>query len=164
MASDFSRFGQFDDLFRQFFDDSWPSARPLGATRQRQMERVDVTQFFSEATNEIIEAAARTAVEWGEGEIDAEHLLHATLSHDIVRHVLEQVDADPDAIRQKLEEENKGNQGSQMAEIGLAPGGKRALLQAYQESQEVGSFLRGPGAHPARHRGRHRVRSRAAPP
>ncbi len=31
-----------------------------------------------------------------------------------------------------------------MAEIGLAPGGKRALLQAYQESQEVGSSYVGP--------------------
>ena len=95
MTSDFSRFGQFDDLFNRFFEDAWPGSRPPGRTRQSQMERVDVTQFFSKATNQLIEDAGRTAVDWGDGEIDADHLLHAALGHDIVRHVLQQVDADP---------------------------------------------------------------------
>jgi ATP-dependent Clp protease ATP-binding subunit ClpC len=144
MASEFSRFGQFDDLFNRFFEDTWPGSRPFGRTRQSQMERVDVTQFFSKATNELIQDAGRTAVDWGDGDIDAEHLLHAALGHDIVRHVLEQVDADPGAIKRQLEEEGKGRAKDGIEEIGLAPGGTRALMQAYQESREVGSSYVGP--------------------
>ena len=140
-----SGFGLFDDMFNRFFEDSWPGTQRSGRVDQRQMERVDVTQFFSKATNQLIEDAARTAVEWGDPEIDGEHLLHAALGQDIVRHVLEQVDADPDAIRRQLEEEY-GGQGDkrEATEMGLAPGGKRALLQAYEESQELGHSYVGP--------------------
>ena len=151
--SDFGGFGTFDDLFSRFFDDPWGNGGgsraggPFGRTGQRQMERVDVTAYFSKATNDLIEKAARTAVEWGQTEIDAEHLLHAALEHDIVRHVLEQVDADPDAVRRQVEEEfgrTGARDEAERQEISLAPGGKRVLLQAYQESQDMGASYVGP--------------------
>ena len=75
------------------------------ARRARQVERVDVTQFFSDATRELLQRAAQTALEWGSLDLDSDHLLYAALQDDVVRHVLRQVDADPDAIAAQIEEE-----------------------------------------------------------
>src|SRR2546423_15140172 len=93
----------FDDFFSDFFGDGPSRARP--AAPQRQVERVDVTQFFSDATRELLRRAAQTAVEWGSLDLDTDHLLHAALRDDAVRHVLHQIDADPDAIPAEFEEE-----------------------------------------------------------
>src|SRR5215216_7598061 len=48
----------FDDFFGRFFDEE-----PLGGTRRggavprRQAEQVDITQFFSDATSEVLQRA-----------------------------------------------------------------------------------------------------------
>ena len=59
------------------------------AAPQRQVERVDVTQFFSDATRSLLQRAARTALEWGSLDLDTDHLLYAALQDDVVRHVLD---------------------------------------------------------------------------
>src|SRR5438128_12573444 len=104
MANRFGGRGSlFDDFFSDFFGD-----RPSGggvAAPSRQVERVDVTQFFSDATRSLLQRAAQTALEWGSLDLDTDHLLHAALADDVVRHVLRQVDADPQAIVAQLEEE-----------------------------------------------------------
>src|SRR2546423_11103259 len=108
-----SRFGGrssslFDDFFSDFFGDGQTagagSARRQAAP-QRQVERVDVTEFFSDATRELLQRAAQTAVEWGSLDLESDHLLYAALQDDVVRHVLRQIDADPDAISAEIEEE-----------------------------------------------------------
>jgi ATP-dependent Clp protease ATP-binding subunit ClpC len=137
----------FDDFFSDFFGDS---ASGTGAgtggrvsAPQRQVERVDVTQFFSDATRELLQRAAQTALEWGSLDLDSEHLLHAALQDDVVRHVLEQIDADPQAIAAQLEEEAEKGERTDVAPS-LAPDAKAALLAAYEESRELGSSYVGP--------------------
>ena len=139
----------FDDFFSDFFGDS---ATGTGAgtgtggrvsAPQRQIERVDVTQFFSDATRELLQRAAQTALEWGSLDLDSEHLLHAALQDDVVRHVLEQIDADPQAIAAQLEEEAEKGDRTDVAPS-LAPDAKAALLAAYEESRELGSSYVGP--------------------
>src|SRR3954447_24003254 len=49
----------FDDFFSDFFGQNAPAGRP--AAPRRQVERVDVTQFFSDATSELLRRAAQTA-------------------------------------------------------------------------------------------------------
>ncbi len=133
----------FDDFFSDFFGDG-PTAGRLGApTQQRQVERVDVTQFFSDATRELLRRAAQTAVEWGSLDLDSDHLLCAALQDDVVRHILDQIDADPQAIAAQLEEEaEKG--GRTDVSPSLSPDAKAALLAAYDESRELGSSYVGP--------------------
>ncbi len=133
----------FDDFFSDFFGDG-PTAGRLGApTQQRQVERVDVTQFFSDATRELLRRAAQTAVEWGSLDLDSDHLLYAALQDDVVRHILDQIDADPQAIAAQLEEEaEKG--GRTDVSPSLSPDAKAALLAAYDESRELGSSYVGP--------------------
>ena len=137
----------FDDLLADFFGDSatGPGAGTGGrvSAPQRQVERVDVTQFFSDATRELLQRAAQTALEWGSLDLDSEHLLHAALQDDVVRHVLEQIDADPQAIAAQLEEEAEMGERTDVAPS-LAPDAKAALLAAYEESRELGSSYVGP--------------------
>src|SRR5918997_845570 len=120
----------FDDFFGRFFDEE-----PLGETRRgsvvprRQAEQVDITQFFSDATSELLQRAAQQAVEWGSLDLTSEHLLNAALEDNVVRRLLE-------------EEVQKG--GRMDVAPSLAPDAKRALLAAYEESRALGTSYIGP--------------------
>jgi ATP-dependent Clp protease ATP-binding subunit ClpC len=139
-----NRFGGrslFDDFFSDFFGSSPGSGG--AAAPARPAESVDVTQFFSDATRELLRRAAQTALEWGSLDLDTDHLLHATLQDDVARHVLQQLDADPDAIAAQVEEEAEKGQRTDVAPS-LTPDAKAALLAAYEESRELGSSYVGP--------------------
>ena len=137
--------GLFDDFFNSFFDEG-PRRIPVGGGRaspRRQAEQVDITQFFSDSTSELLQRAAQQAAEWGSLNLNSEHLLWSALHDEVVRRVLEGVDADPEAIRAQVEEEvNKG--GRTDVSPSLAPDAKRALLAAYDESQALSSSYVGP--------------------
>jgi ATP-dependent Clp protease ATP-binding subunit ClpC len=133
----------FDDFFSDFLADGGTGAGERMPAQQRQVERVDVTQFFSDATRELLQRAAQTALEWGSLDLDTDHLLYAALQDDVVRHVLEQIDADPQAIAAQLEEEADKGERTDVAPS-LAPDAKAALLAAYEESRELGSSYVGP--------------------
>jgi ATP-dependent Clp protease ATP-binding subunit ClpC len=134
----------FDEFFSDFFDRS-----PTGggaATAQapaRRAESVDVTQFFSDATRSLLQRAAQTALEWGSLDLESDHLLYGALQDNVVRHVLEQVGADPAAIAAQLQEEAEQAERTDVAPS-LAPDAKAALLAAYEESRELGSSYVGP--------------------
>src|SRR5919205_68826 len=139
----------FDDFFNRFFEDAseGPGRIPIrggGATSGRRgAEQVDITQFFSDSTSELLQRAARQAAEWGSLDLNTEHLLWSALQDEVVRTVLERLDADAGAIRAQLEEEvNKGSRTD--VSPSLAPDAKRALLSAYEESQALGTSYIGP--------------------
>src|SRR5215211_6129981 len=81
MSGRFGGRGLFDDFFSDFFDQRTGGGGPATAPT-RQVERVDVTQFFSDATRELLQRAAQTALEWGSLDLDTDHLLHAALRDD----------------------------------------------------------------------------------
>src|SRR5438270_10285016 len=62
-----SRFGGrgslFDDFFSDFLGDGGTGTRASAPSRQD--ERVDVTQFFSAATRNLLKRAEHTALDWG---------------------------------------------------------------------------------------------------
>jgi ATP-dependent Clp protease ATP-binding subunit ClpC len=129
----------FDEFFSDFFERSPARAQPA----QRQVERVDVTDYFSDATRELLQRAARTALDWGSLDLDSDHLLYAALQDDVVRHVLSQLDADPEAIAAQVEEEAERAERTDVAPS-LSPDAKAALLAAYDESRELGTSYVGP--------------------
>jgi ATP-dependent Clp protease ATP-binding subunit ClpC len=141
MSSRFGGRSLFDDFFSDFFDQG-PSAGRVSAPT-RQVERVDVTQFFSDATRELLQRAAQTALEWGSLDLDTDHLLHAALRDDVVGHVLRTIDADPDAIAAQLGEEAEKTERTDVAPS-LTPDAKAVLLAAYDESRELGASYVGP--------------------
>ncbi len=132
----------FDEFFSDFFDRG-AGAGSATPAQERQVERVDVTQFFSDATRQLLQRAAQTALEWGSLDLDSDHLLYAALQDDVVRHVLSQVDADPEAIMAQIDEEAEKAERTDVAPS-LSPDAKAALLAAYQESRELDSSYVGP--------------------
>jgi ATP-dependent Clp protease ATP-binding subunit ClpC len=142
MSNRFGGGSLFDDFFSDFFNDRSPSRQSAPAPA-RQVDRVDVTQFFSDATRQLLQRAAQTALEWGSLDLDTDHLLYAALQDDVVRHVLDQVDADPAAIAAQVEEEAEQAERTDVAPS-LSPDAKAALLAAYEESQELGASYVGP--------------------
>jgi ATP-dependent Clp protease ATP-binding subunit ClpC len=148
MSSGLGRRSLFDDFFSDFFDEGraggqvGPSGTPT-PSQQRQVERVDVTQFFSDATRHLLQRAAQTAVEWGSLDLDSDHLLYAALQDDVVRHVLDQIDADPEAIAAQVKEEADKRERADVSPS-LSPDAKAALLAAYEESRGLGSSYVGP--------------------
>jgi ATP-dependent Clp protease ATP-binding subunit ClpC len=104
---------------------------------------VDVTQFFSDATRGLLQRAAQTAFEWGSLDLDSDHLLYAALQDDVVRHVLAQIDADPEAIASQVEEEADRAERTDVSPS-LAPDAKAALLAAYEESRALDASYVGP--------------------
>jgi ATP-dependent Clp protease ATP-binding subunit ClpC len=135
----------FDDFFNRFFDEG-PRRVPTadrGVSPGRQAEQVDITQFFSDSTSELLQRAARRAADWGSLDLNTEHLLRATLEDEVAQRVLAEVDANPDALQAQLEEEaNKGARSD--VSLSLAPDVKRALLSAYEESQALSASYIGP--------------------
>jgi ATP-dependent Clp protease ATP-binding subunit ClpC len=134
----------FDDFFSDFFGDRpGGDGRRAAAPARQAAEGVDITQFFSDATRELLQRAAQTALEWGSLDLDTDHLLYAALQDNVVRHVLDQVDADPEAIAAQVEEEAEQAERTDVAPS-LAPDAKAALLAAYNESRELGASYVGP--------------------
>ena len=134
----------FDDFFGRFFDEG-PHGEPHrgSAVPRRQAEQVDITQFFSAATSELLQRAAQQALEWGSLDLTSEHLLYAALEDNVVRRVLEGAGADPEHVRAQLEEEVQKGDRTDVAPS-LAPDAKRALLAAYEESRALGASYIGP--------------------
>ena len=73
--------------------------------------------------------------------------------------LLEQIDADPQAIAAQLEEEAEMGERTDVAPS-LAPDAKAALLAAYEESRELSSSYVGPRARAAGIGAGHRYRGR----
>src|SRR5215207_11541150 len=134
----------FDDFFGRFFDEG-PHGEPHrgSAVPRRQAEQVDITQFFSAATSELLQRAAQQALEWGSLDLTSEHLLYSALEDNVVRRVLEGAGADPEQVRAQLEEEVQKGGRTDVAPS-LAPDAKRALLAAYEESRALGASYIGP--------------------
>src|SRR5580765_4693051 len=140
----------FDEFFSDFFGDSAFGGRGPGAdggtttTRPRRpAEQIDVTQYFSDATRQLLQRAAQKAMEWGSLDVDSTHLLWAATQDEVVRHVLQQVGADPAAIAAQIEEEADVKERTDVAPS-LSPDAKAALLAAYEESRRIGASYVGP--------------------
>ena len=131
----------FDEFFGRFFDEGPQGTAPGRAAVPRRTEQVDITRYFSDATTELLQRAARSAMEQGSLDLTDEYLLFAALEDPTVRRVLDAADADQ--IHAQLEESDEKGGPTDVAPS-LSPGAKRALLTAYEESRALGSSYIGP--------------------
>ena len=124
----------FDDLFARFFGGSAP---------QRPAQRIDIGQLLTDQARELVRDAAAQAAQWGDSDLDTEHLLWAATRQDSVRRLLTAAGADPDAIARDIE--SSAQRGEPRDEPpSLTPAAKRALLDARQISRAFGSSYIGP--------------------
>src|ERR687896_602007 len=143
----------FDEFFSDFFDRPFgadqgtgPSAVRPGTpaqTARRRVEQVDITDFFSDATRELLQRAAQRALEWGSLDLDSEHLLWAAMQDDLVAQIVRQADGDPQAIAAQVADEAERGGRTDVAPS-LSPEAKAALLRAYDEMRELNSSYLGP--------------------
>ncbi|MDX6699483.1 MAG: ATP-dependent Clp protease ATP-binding subunit ClpC [Solirubrobacteraceae bacterium] len=149
-GSPFGRLGGrsslFDEFFSDFFDRGAGASAPAGGARtraRRPVEQVDVTEFFSDATRELLQRAAQRAVEWGSLDLNTEHLLWSAMQDDLVASVVRQADGDPQAIAAQIEDEAEPGGRTDVAPS-LSPESKAALLAAYDEMRELNASYLGP--------------------
>jgi ATP-dependent Clp protease ATP-binding subunit ClpC len=124
----------FDDLFARFFGGSVP---------QRPARRIDIGQLLTDQARELVRDAAAQAAQWGDPDLDTEHLLWAATRQDSVRRLLTAVGANPDAIARDIESSAQRGEPRDVPPS-LTPAAKRALLDARQISRAFGSSYIGP--------------------
>src|SRR5215469_9078037 len=125
------------------FDDFLARIYGAGGGPMRSGHRVDITQLMSGPARELLAAAAAQATQWGDADLDTEHLLWAASTLEPTRTLLARAGADPEALARTV----AGHQDHQRSRTGppqLTPGAKRALLDAHQISRAMGSNYIGP--------------------
>src|SRR4051795_13375934 len=123
--------GPYGSPFDDFF------ARYMGGPRQPR-QRVDITQLLSEQARELVNAAARRAVDVGSPDLDTDHLLWAMTVEEPTRQLISRAGVDPARLRTEVG--GLPRRGEPRAESpALTPAAKRTLLDAHQISRAMGS-------------------------
>ncbi len=124
----------FDEFLARFFG---------GAVPGRPVQRVDIGQLLTAQSKELLQDAATQASQWGDPDLDTDHLLWAACQQEPVRRLLTAAGADPDAIARDVE--SRAQRGQPRDDLpSLTPSAKRALLDARQISRAFGTSYIGP--------------------
>ncbi|WP_250549307.1 ATP-dependent Clp protease ATP-binding subunit [Pseudonocardia sp. H11422] len=99
---------------------------------------------MSPGARELMATAAQQAMERGDNDLDAQHLLLATTRLEPTRQWLARAGADPDAIARVLDERLPREDAPSGRAPVLTPAAKRALLDGHQISRSLGSSYIGP--------------------
>ncbi|MGW1795679.1 ATP-dependent Clp protease ATP-binding subunit [Streptomyces sp. NPDC001984] len=127
----------FSDLLNRFFGMS-PSSSPPA------VQRVPIGRLLTDSSQELINLAARRALDDGTTDLDTEHLLWAATKVDPARTLLAQAGVDPDALGDQIAEILPHESSEPSSEPGLTPAAKRTLAAAYARSQATGVSYIGP--------------------
>src|SRR5438105_4910283 len=140
-----------DDMLGDFLDDGFRRSSGRSAPRQagrpgRDREATDVGEVLSAQAEEILQQAARIAVERGGREVDSEHVLYALADNDVVQAILSRLKISPKDLKAQIDEmvPPKERKGLQRGEVGVSPRVKAALLAAFTASRELGHSYVGP--------------------
>ena len=111
---------------------------------QGQSEKTDITQLFSQMTKQVIQKAAEIAMEYGQRNIDSEHLLLALLEDgEVMERIFKELGIkSEDFISFVKQQLGKGT--SQSNSLGITPRAKQIIQLAFQESMELGHNYIGP--------------------
>ncbi len=139
-----------DDMLGSLFGDEEAGAERRGRPRSRGRDResVDLTEYLSLQGEEILQQAARTAVEWGSRDVDSEHLLYALADNDVVQKILERFKLSPQDLKRQVEETSPRREGRKARgdrqQVGVSPRVKAALESAFRVSRDLGHSYVGP--------------------
>jgi ATP-dependent Clp protease ATP-binding subunit ClpC len=141
--------GIFDDMFERLAgtadagsagEAAESGSRRLPVRRRRtNREAVDVADYLSEQTKELLQRAAQLAAEWGKREVDTEHLLYVLADNEVAQAIFKQFRIAPQDIKTELEKTSPHEKAAAEArEIGVSPRVKSALVHAFEASRELG--------------------------
>ncbi|OII13984.1 ATP-dependent Clp protease ATP-binding subunit [Curtobacterium sp. MCBA15_008] len=124
------------------------AAQNTGAQRSVPLGRpVDITRLLSRRTHELLQRTAEYAVEQGQHEVDALHILHVLVRTDPFTAVIRQAGVDPEQLADEVEQrlpmarEAGDDQSGRPALTGTA---QRILLEATQAARGFGSTYTDP--------------------
>lgn len=115
-------------------------ARYLAGERARAERSIDLSRFLGARTQELLQRAGRFALERGQRELDALHLLRVLVAEAPARDAVERVGADAGAILHATDERLPA--ASAPADVDgavITPSVQRALFHAFQVARSSGS-------------------------
>jgi ATP-dependent Clp protease ATP-binding subunit ClpC len=116
-------------------------ARFLSGAQQRPgrpAHRIDIGRLMTEQARDMVRDAATQAAEWGDADLDTDHLLWAATQQEPTRRLLAAAGGLPEAIARQIE--SRPHDGRARGEQpSLTPSAKRALLDARQIARALGS-------------------------
>ncbi|WP_144749895.1 ATP-dependent Clp protease ATP-binding subunit [Curtobacterium pusillum] len=134
------------DSFDEFLARLLASQNP-GAQRSVPLGRpVDITRLLSRRTHELLQRTAEYAVEQGQHEVDALHVLHVLVRTDPFTAIVRQAGVDPEQLADEIEQrlpmaQERGDGADRPALTGTA---QRILLEATQAARGFGSTYTDP--------------------
>jgi ATP-dependent Clp protease ATP-binding subunit ClpC len=128
--------GSYDDFLNQYFGSG--AGGPRGPVR-----RIDLTRLMSAGARQLVAVAAQQAIDRGDTDLDAQHLLLASTQLQPTRQWLGRAGVDPDAIARQLDDRLQRGDPTGRAPS-LTPAAKRALLDGHQVARSLGSTYIGP--------------------
>ncbi|MFD5213268.1 ATP-dependent Clp protease ATP-binding subunit [Microbacterium sp. NPDC058345] len=132
MPNDFNEAGagSFDEFL----------ARYLAGEQARQARSIDLSRFLTARTQQILQRAGRLALERGQTELDALHVLRVIVEDDAVAQAIQHIGAEPrtiiDAVDARLP---MPGTASRQGAATIMPSASRALFHAYQVARSSGA-------------------------
>ncbi|MFN3699868.1 MAG: Clp protease N-terminal domain-containing protein, partial [Dictyoglomus sp.] len=135
----------FGDLFRDFFGEDFDF--PFGSLLSREREAIDLGDYLSEVSKDLLQKAARKAVDFGKNQVGTEHLLYVLLDNDVIGEILKQFKVSPQEIKSYIE--NNAPKGTfkpegEEIEVEISPRLKSALDRAFRVSRDLEHNYVGP--------------------
>ncbi|PPH97055.1 AAA family ATPase [Rathayibacter sp. AY1D1] len=116
-------------------------ARYLDGERARAARSIDLSRFLTARTRDILQSAGRFALERGQTELDALHVLRVLIDDETVSQAVRRIGGDPAAIataaEARLPQADEAHASQNAATI--TPSAQRALFHAYQVARSSGS-------------------------
>ncbi|BDZ40531.1 ATP-dependent Clp protease ATP-binding subunit [Microbacterium suwonense] len=132
MPNDFNEAGSgsFDEFL----------ARYLAGEQARQTRSIDLSRFLTARTQQILQRAGRFALERGQTELDALHVLRVIVEDEAVSHAIRRIGADPVAIAKAVDAGlPESRPAAEVDAASLTSSASRALFHAYQVARSSGS-------------------------
>ena len=132
MPNDFNEAGSgsFDEFL----------ARYLAGEQARQARSIDLSRFLTARTQQILQRAGRFALERGQTELDALHVLRMIVDDEAVSQAIRQIGVDPKMIIEAVDARlpMPGSASGQGAAT-ITPSASRALFHSYQVARSSGA-------------------------
>ncbi|MEN2740198.1 ATP-dependent Clp protease ATP-binding subunit [Microbacterium sp. X-17] len=115
-------------------------ARYLQGERAREERSIDLGRFLSARTQELLQAAGAYALQRGQRELDALHVLRVLVAEAPAKDAVERLGVDPRALERAAEERLPQPSASVQADAAVVtPSVQRALFHAFQVARSSGS-------------------------
>ncbi|QEO13803.1 ATP-dependent Clp protease ATP-binding subunit [Agromyces intestinalis] len=121
-------------------------ARYLAGEQARQARSIDLSRFLTARTQSILQRAGRFALERGQTDLDALHILRVIVEDEAVKQAIQRVGASPERIITATEQRlpaaldlDKLDQRDAMNAATITPSASRALFHSYQVARSSGS-------------------------